>query len=490
MAERTAGYTEGFATLHAEIEVSSLPVHGELPGWLAGTLVRNGPALFDTGRKSFRHWFDGQAMLHRFTIDGGTVGYQNRFLDTEASRSAREHGRISYGEFATDPCGSIFARYFSRWKGKLTPNACVNVSNLGERVVALTETPMPVEFDPATLATLGLVRYADDLGGGGPTTAHPHQDPTTGDLVNYALHFGRRSEYRVYRAADQRFARQLVGRYLTDTPGYVHSFAITERHVVLVIFPFVVNPLSFLFRDRPFIENYRWRPELGTRIVVIDSTDGSLRGEYRTDAFFAFHHINAFDDGDSLVMDISAYDDADVVNATYLDRLRGAIPAPVPYPVRYRVDLGAGGGDGAVEARLLANEPFELPRINYGRHNGRPYRYAYGVGAADPSGTNFLDQLVKLDTTTGETTTWRAAGCYPGEPVFVPAPAEPGRDGADGAEDNGVILSVVLDSGAGRSALLVLDATTFTELARAGVPHVIPFGFHGQYLRHRELRHP
>ena len=44
-----------------------------------------------------------------------------------------------------------------------------------------------------------------------------------------------------------------------------------------------------------------------------------------------------------------------------------------------------------------------------------------------------------------------------------------------------MLLSVVLDADAGRSGLLVLDAATFEEIARADVPHAIPFGFHGQF---------
>ena len=57
--------------------------------------------------------------------------------------------------------------------------------------------------------------------------------------------------------------------------------------------------------------------------------------------------------------------------------------------------------------------------------------------------------------------------------------AEPGA--AD--EDAGVLLSVVLDSRVARSFLLVLDAAHLNELARAEVPHHIPFGFHGQFAR-------
>jgi carotenoid cleavage dioxygenase-like enzyme len=45
-----------------------------------------------------------------------------------------------------------------------------------------------------------------------------------------------------------------------------------------------------------------------------------------------------------------------------------------------------------------------------------------------------------------------------------------------------VLLSVVLDAAARTSFLLVLDAADLGELARARVPHHVPFGFHGQYF--------
>jgi carotenoid cleavage dioxygenase-like enzyme len=69
-------------------------------------------------------------------------------------------------------------------------------------------------------------------------------------------------------------------------------------------------------------------------------------------------------------------------------------------------------------------------------------------------------------------TPWTATRTYPGEPVFV---ARPGATD----EDDGVLVSVVLDAAAGDSFLLVLDAGGMHELARARVPHHIPFGFHG-----------
>jgi len=61
--------------------------------------------------------------------------------------------------------------------------------------------------------------------------------------------------------------------------------------------------------------------------------------------------------------------------------------------------------------------------------------------------------------------------------VFVPAPGAV-------AEDEGVVLSVVLDAETGTSRLVVLDGQSFREVASAAVPHAIPFGFHGLFKGH------
>jgi beta,beta-carotene 9',10'-dioxygenase len=114
----------------------------------------------------------------------------------------------------------------------------------------------------------------------------------------------------------------------------------------------------------------------------------------------------------------------------------------------------------------------ELPRIDYARRNGRHYRYAYGIASTDGG---FPDRITKADLQDGTSSSWSEPGTYPGEPVFV---RTPGTE----QEDSGVLLSVVLDSTAGTSFLLALDATDLSEIGRACVPHHIPFGLHGSYF--------
>jgi carotenoid cleavage dioxygenase-like enzyme len=94
-------------------------------------------------------------------------------------------------------------------------------------------------------------------------------------------------------------------------------------------------------------------------------------------------------------------------------------------------------------------------------------------------GSGWLDRIVKADVAKRSSTIWAEDGCYPGEPVFVAAPNA-------AHEDEGALLSVVLDGRTGNSFLLVLDASSLQELARAEVPHHIPFGFHGQFVKPRQ----
>src|SRR5437763_13574247 len=109
-AATTTGFRRGFDTLEREVVLDDLPVTGMLPPWLVGTLVRTGPAKFEAGEQRMRHWFDGLAMLHRFSFGHGRASYASRFLDTPASRAAAEAGRIASQEFAADPCRGLFKR--------------------------------------------------------------------------------------------------------------------------------------------------------------------------------------------------------------------------------------------------------------------------------------------------------------------------------------------------------------------------------------------
>ena len=94
----------------------------------------------------------------------------------------------------------------------------------------------------------------------------------------------------------------------------------------------------------------------------------------------------------------------------------------------------------------------------------------YGLTAQD--GSNVGNALVKIDVKTGDTKVWRQRGAVPGAPIFVPRPG--------GAEDDGAILTHTHDS-SGKGSVVILDASTMEERARAEAPCALGFGFHGSF---------
>ena len=85
----TTDYRLGFQSQEEETAVERLPVQGEMPAWLTGSLMRVTPAKLEAGDKRVGHWFDGLACLNRFGFADGQVSYRSRFLDSGAYRAAQ-----------------------------------------------------------------------------------------------------------------------------------------------------------------------------------------------------------------------------------------------------------------------------------------------------------------------------------------------------------------------------------------------------------------
>jgi beta,beta-carotene 9',10'-dioxygenase len=106
----TAGRLRGFHSGAREIDDDEVIVRGELPPWLGGKLLLNGPALWDLPRGQFGHWFDGLAMLHRLSFDEGRVRYRSRFLRSDTYRRSCAATRPAASAFGTDDPAARFDR--------------------------------------------------------------------------------------------------------------------------------------------------------------------------------------------------------------------------------------------------------------------------------------------------------------------------------------------------------------------------------------------
>ncbi len=312
-----------------------------------------------------------------------------------------------------------------------------------------------MKFDPETLETLVVEDEPGDV-----TTAHPYIDPDTSEKISYAAELGRSCSYEIYLEGRE---RETPAKITVEEPAYMHSFAATESYVVLVEFPYRIDPFDTAFGSSTVAECYSWNSDKGTRFLVVERGSGEVVLEPRAEAFFAFHHVNNYEDDDRLVIDVAAYPDAEVIDELYLDRVRREPPLELSGAEIRRTHVDLASGD--VEHKTLYPSHFELPRVHPYRW-GRRYRYAYGVGNEESPPETMSNQLVKYDSEE-EATTWTPE-CFPSEPVFEP---RPDRDG----EDDGVVLTVVLDPETEESALVALDAESMEEVARADVEQTVPF---------------
>jgi torulene dioxygenase len=112
----------------------------------------------------------------------------------------------------------------------------------------------------------------------------------------------------------------------------------------------------------------------------------------------------------------------------------------------------------------------ELPTINP-VYRGRPYRYVYSLAMSGRS--TLVDTIVKTNLVSRAVLEWdNVRGHTPGEAIFIRRPGGV-------KEDDGVLLSVVLDGWGRKSYLLCLDALTMRETGRAEMDFAVGFGFHG-----------
>ena len=331
----------GFPSQDEETAVDRLPVTGELPAWLTGSLVRVTPALLEVGGRRARPLVRRAGDAQPLRLRGRPVSYASRFLESRAYQDAKD-GEWRHGGFATDPCRSIFKRVQQVFSPDTTDNPNVNLARIGERYIAMTETPMPVEFDPETLETVGRLEYADKLKAH-VTTAHPHHDPERDELVNYVGALLARERVRALRPAGRQLGAARDRAHAREGAG-LHARVRDERALPDPRrVPAAREPAEArVLRQAVHRELHLAAGDEGTRFQVFDRATGELRGTYETDAFFCFHHVNAFERGGELVIDLCAYEDSSVIDSLYLDDdgPKGTLP-PVELR-RYTIDLDGG----------------------------------------------------------------------------------------------------------------------------------------------------
>lgn len=450
MADTTTDkYLTGrYAPLREEVTTTELAVRGRLPAELTGRYLRNGPNPLTPPDPAGYHWFTGDGMVHGVALrEGEARWYRSRHV--RSSRVSEQLGEApAPGE---------------RHGGMDTANT--NVIGLDGRTFALVEAgARPVELSHE-LETL----CHSDLDGTLPNgfAAHPKVDPATGDLHAIAYHWALPNLQYVVVGPDAR-VRQVEEVVVPGSP-MVHDCSITERWMVVYDLP-VVFDLAGAAAGQPF--PYGWSDDYGARIGLVPlGGRGSDVRWFEVEPSYVFHPLNAYDDGDTVVLEVLRW-------ARMFDRHRLGPDDTAPFLHRWTLDLRT----GTTREEQLSDVSFEFPRVDE-RRVGRAHRYGYGTtNEGDGSGGNDLGgQLVRYDRGRGTTEVVDLGpGRTSGEWVMVPSDD-------DAAEDDGWLMSLVHDATTDRSELVVLSATDphAGPVAAVELPVAVPLGFHGNWVADR-----
>lgn len=432
------------APMTEELTLENLSVTGTIPAELDGRYVRIGPNPEHADAKG-HHWFVGDGMVHGVKLKNGKAEwYRNRYV------RSRNLEAVSGRAAAPGP------------RRGMSDTVNTNVVQFAGQTLAMVEAGSY----PAILSDeLETIAYSD-FGGGlaGSFTAHPHEDPVTGEWHGICYDAGNPRRI-THVALDRR------GRVLRELPiavehgPSIHDCALTPNYVVILDLP-VTFSMKALIGGFKF--PYRWNPQHRARVGLLRRDgDASDLTWHDVDPCYVFHVANSFEDeAGRVVIDCCAYE-------TMFDgEMAGPLGAPMGFE-RWTVDPAG----GRVARATIDATPQEFPRPDE-RRFGRPYRYAWVVGLPEMGSENFFDSapLIRHDLATGgKTTRHFAAGSVPGEFVFVPRHAT-------SAEGEGWLIGYVIDPASATTDLAILDAETLVDVARVHIPHVVPAGFHGNWM--------
>ncbi len=463
-ATAIAGRARGFLSGAREIDDAAVAVTGELPAWLRGTLLLNGPALWELPGGHLDHWFDGYAMWHALRIDGGAgVRYRSRYAQSDSyRRSLAAHSPV-YGEFGSANPAGLLARIRAP---QSTDNPAVVMSRHGARWCSVTETPILTYFDPVTLDTQERLH----LGHGGETmhlmSAHGYTLPD-GSYLNVATALGPKCELKLFRLPPGATKPEVIARIKTPKAGYTHGLGLAPGHAIVWETALRAQALAFRFGARSYAHNFRWEPGAGSALHAVALDSGAVRS-WHIPPMMAFHATQAWLDGGDLVLEIAIYGDGAVFDDLYLaPRRAGAPMRSRARHVRYR--LRDGRADAQPEP--MPGPAIELQQVYPDRIGRGRARVCWGM---DAESREFASCTQRVDLDSGAVATWRRPDATHLEPLFVPRPGGT-------ADDDGLLLVPTLADADATTVVGVVDARTMEGVAELRAPQIVPFGFHAAW---------
>jgi all-trans-8'-apo-beta-carotenal 15,15'-oxygenase len=475
-AKTSLGWMSALRDLPREHGFEPLRVDGRVPSELRGTLYRTGPSLFSSFGKPYGHLFDGDGAVTAVRFANGSALGATKLVQSKGLVEERRAGRQLYGGYGTTVPG--LKRFLPRSpRSKLKNPANTSILVWGERVFGLYEGDLPTEIAQSDLTTIGEMDFGIVVES---FSAHPHAVRSRGAIYNFGLRYGRKTVLDIYE-----LERSGRGRRVAEIPlprtTMIHDFVATEKHLVFFSPPIQFNPLRLLFGIDTLHSAMRWKPELGTEVIVVPIDDPQHWTSFTIDPFFQWHFLNGYERGSEIVIDVVRFPDLDSNN--WFGALIQPRPSAYVAGELWRVTLDPGARRATSEPRWA--HPCEFPRVAPGVEGTR-----HGIGwlaAYASSAGKFVDRLpdaiARVEVDTGRDRLWLNGSGVVSEPIFVPRPGK----GAAPVEDDGWVLALVYDPASDASNVTVLDAQDISAgpLARVWFDHHVPPTFHGAFAEAR-----
>ena len=421
---------DNFAPTFEERTDYDLKVIGHIPESLQGTLLRNG-ANPQSGESA--HWFLGNGMLHGVRIEAGQAKwYRNRYVKTP---------------LFLKPDGDVMDGL-----GDMTMSAAnTNVIQHAGKIMALEEGHWPFVVSNE-LETVGPNNYGGKLEGA--MTAHPKICPETGELL--AFSYGMTPPYLTYLRASA--SGELLQTEQIEVPGatMIHDFNVTRNFVIFMDLPAVWNFEGMATTGLPIL----WDESYGARLGVMPRNGGNADVVwYEIDPCYVFHPLNAYENGDKIVIDVCRMDDT----------MKPGSSAP-PMLYRWTIDQAS----GRVTETQLDDRVVDFPRVADAVVG---LKHQFGYCAAFAGSAPYGEGLIKYDLEAGTSEYRHLDGGQASEAVFVKDPTASGEDG-------GFLLSYVYQPEIDQSEVLILNAQDMLgePVARIQIPARVPAGFHGNWI--------
>jgi carotenoid cleavage dioxygenase-like enzyme len=449
-----------FAPITTEVVGDDLAVIGRIPTDLNGAYLRNGPNPEFTPLGSYMYPLEGDGMIHGVWLEDGHARYANRFVKSQGLLAEERAGHALFGGLMTPilvDMSLLGDDPDPTWPFKLNP--FINVVRHAGRMLALAEGDQPYEITP-DLDTVGRYDFGSSLPG---ICAHPKIDPITGEMIVFRYDIAEPYLTWATVGSDGTVTQPPVAVDDIDASYMIHDFAITERFIVLIVGPLLLDVAAFGGEGAPL----NWDIEKGTRIAIIPRDRATPTRWVHGDAFWAWHYANAFEDGDVIHLDLPYSTSPGLVLP----------PEQRPAPRFGFTRATLHPSVGTFELNHLDDIGCEFPRID-DRLVGRRHRYLTAAGRSSNTAlaAGEHDVLRQYDMDAGTSTEFRSSAAL-GEVAFAP------RVGSAGELD-GYYVAFGTEFDSGQSAMYIWDAAEFPAdpVAVITVPQRIPNGLHGNWF--------